>query len=79
MKLGKLPDKDPVERKPLGMRQSTWNHLEQYQKLYTREHGEEIKIGDLTEQMLQSFMAADKDFQKFLKDGTGSASEAPPA
>ncbi len=73
MKLGKLPDKDPVERKPLGMRQSTWNHLEQYQKLYAIEHGEEIKLGDLTEQMLGSFMAADKDFQKFLKDGATAA------
>jgi hypothetical protein len=76
MKLGKLPDKDPVERKPLGMRQSTWNHLEQYQKLYAIEHGEEIKLGDLTEQMLQSFMTADKDFQKFLKDGASTAGAA---
>ena len=76
MKLGKLPDKDPVERKPLGMRQSTWNHLEQYQKLYAIEHGEEIKLGDLTEQMLQSFMTADKDFQKFLKDDASTAGAA---
>ena len=76
MKLGKLPDKDPVERKPIGLRQSTWNRLEEYRRLYAKNYGREIKLGDLTEQMLESFMASDKDFQKHLKEGASSAGAA---
>ncbi|MHB1770559.1 MAG: DUF2274 domain-containing protein [Acidimicrobiales bacterium] len=68
MKLGKLPDKDPIERKPIGLHQSTWKRLEQYQRLYEKNYGKEIKLGDLTEQMLESFMAGDKDFQGYLKE-----------
>ena len=68
MKLGKLPDKDPVMRKPIGLRESTWKRLEQYQRLYEKNYGKEIKVGDLTEQMLESFMAGDKDFQGYLKE-----------
>lgn len=77
MKLGKLPDKDPVERRPVGLRQSTWKKLEQYQKLYQKQYGKEIKLGDLTEQMLETFMDGDKDFQKHLKEnGSGAAATA---
>lgn len=73
MKLGKLPDKDPIERKPVGLHQSTWKRLEHYQQLYTKNYGKEIKLGDLAEQMLEAFMAADKDFQKHLKEGPDGA------
>ncbi|MHB1826633.1 MAG: DUF2274 domain-containing protein [Steroidobacteraceae bacterium] len=76
MKLGKLPEKDPIERKPVGLRQSTWKRLEEYQRLYAKNYGKEIKLGDLTEQMLESFMAGDKDFQKHLKESAGSAGAA---
>jgi len=76
MKLGKLPDKDPVERKPIGLHQSTWKRLDEYQRLYTKNYGKEIKLGDLAEQMLEAFMAGDKDFQKHLKEGAGGASAA---
>ena len=76
MKLGKLPDKDPVERRPVGLRQSTWKKLEQYQKLYQKQYGKEIKLGDLTEQMLETFMDGDKDFQKYLKENGSSSAAA---
>lgn len=68
MKLGKLPDKDPVERRPVGLHQSTWKKLEQYQKLYQKQYGKEIKLGDLMEQMLEHFMGGDKEFQKHMID-----------
>lgn len=73
MKLGKLPEKDPVERKSIGLRKSTWTKLEQYQRLYKQVHGKEIKPNELIELTLETFMAGDKDFQKFLKDSTSTA------
>jgi hypothetical protein len=76
MKLGKLPDQDKVERKPVGLRQSTWKRLDEYQKLYKKNYGNEIKLGDLIEQMLESFMDSDKDFQKHLKDGADREARA---
>lgn len=76
MKLGKLPDRDPIERNPVGLHQSTWKRLEQYQQLYGKNYGKEIKLGDLVEQMLEAFMAGDKDFQKHLKEGAGRTSAA---
>jgi hypothetical protein len=73
MKLGKLPDKDPVERRPVGLHQSTWKKLEQYQKLYQKQYGKEIKLSDLMEQMLENFMGGDKEFQSYLKNGSDLA------
>ena len=76
MKLGKLPDKDPIDRKPLGLRQSTWGKLGRYQKMYQEQYGKEIKLGELVEQMIETFMASDKDFQKRLKEnGAGDAAQ----
>jgi hypothetical protein len=68
MKLGKLPEKDPVESKPVGLKKSAWAKIQQYQRLYAKEHGKEIKTNELVGLMLETFMEGDKDFQKFLKD-----------
>ncbi len=73
MRLEKLPDRDPIARKPIGLHQSVWDRIEQYQKLYKRDYGKEIKQSELLEQIVDSFMSSDKDFQKYLKDSTAPA------
>jgi hypothetical protein len=74
MKLGQIPDKDPIKRQPLPLHESTWTQLEQYRELYSRSYGKEIKLGPLVEKILQEFMAADKEFREYLKtNGNGSA------
>ena len=69
MKLQKVTKNDPIERLAVGIHQSVNSDLKKYQEFYKSEHGEEIPMGLMVEEMLKSFIADDKSFQKFKSKG----------
>lgn len=79
MKIPRIQTTESSVKHSFNFKQSTSLRLEQYQKCYAAEHGEAPALKDLVETMLLSFMAEDKDFQKFLKAPGQSKPAAAPA
>lgn len=73
MRLQKLAPKDPSVRLNLAMKQSTTELLDLYQARYQQSYGETIDRQVLIEQMLLSFMAEDKEFQRSLQGNKSAA------
>lgn len=65
MKLRKVTKSEPLERLSVSVHASTAEALKQYQAFYKTNTGDEIPMGLMVEEMLKSFMAKDKAFQKF--------------
>lgn len=64
MRLKKITTKDTSETISVRLRGSVLAKLSAYQDYYKATYGEEIKQSPLIEEMLRSFMEADKDFMK---------------
>lgn len=66
MKLPKVTKSDPLERLSVSVHQSTAEALRQYQLFYKANTGDDIAMGLMVEEMLKTFMAKDRAFQKHL-------------
>lgn len=66
LRLAKLPDRTPVK---VTMTVSPELHrmLQEYAAFYAKTYGSEETVGELCPYMLQTFMEADKGFQKARK------------
>jgi len=71
LKLAKLPLRTPV-RITVTLAPELYRMLEAYGEVYRETYGETEKVGELIPFMLESFMAADKDFAKARKAGPTS-------
>lgn len=65
MKIARVTTNDPIERLNIGIRQSTNRLIENYQAFYKKTYGDEIKAGQLVEEILRAFIETDKGFLKF--------------
>lgn len=65
--LKRITSNDPVQRLYVGLHESTLDLLQAYRDNYQHVYGDELPQNLAIETMLQEFMAADKDFQKYLK------------
>lgn len=72
MKLRKVTKSEPLERLSVSVHASTAEALKQYQAFYKANTGDEIPMGLMVEEMLKSFMAKDRAFQKFAGTGTSN-------
>jgi hypothetical protein len=65
MKLRKVTKSEPLERLSVSVHASTSEALKQYQAFYKSNTGDDIPMGLMVEEMLKTFMAKDRAFQKF--------------
>lgn len=82
MNITPIPRPEATVKFSFAFKQSTSEFLTKYQKLYAQTHGDDVSMKDLIEQILIDFMAADKSFQKYLKQSqvqTQPTSSAVPA
>lgn len=72
LRLAKLPDRTPVK---VTMTVSPELHrmLQEYAAFYAQTYGSEETVGELCPYMLQTFMEADKGFQKARKSAEAKA------
>lgn len=76
MKLSRIPGSEATLKQTFALRASTLARLQQYQSCYKAEHGTEVSMKDMVEQMLMTFMQEDKAFQRFLKQPVKSTETA---
>ncbi|MEI9996783.1 MAG: DUF2274 domain-containing protein [Rhizomicrobium sp.] len=74
LRLAKLPDRTPVK---VTMTVSPELHrmLQEYAAFYTKTYGSEEAVAELCPYMLQTFMEADKGFQKARKGADARTTE----
>ncbi|GAD60053.1 MULTISPECIES: DUF2274 domain-containing protein [Brevundimonas] len=70
IKLARLPDRTPVKLTVIVMPDLS-RALADYAAFYRDTYGEKADVADLIPAMLEGFLAADKAFAKFRKDGEG--------
>jgi len=63
-------DRDPVEYR-LRLEPRLNDELTLYRQLYTRTYGQEVETKDLLEPILRRFLATDREFRRFKKQGGG--------
>jgi hypothetical protein len=71
-KLGRVTTNDPTVRVAVSIHASNVELLKAYQVFYQREHGDEIAMSQLMEEMLKRFMRADPAFRQFVKSQGGT-------
>lgn len=77
--LKRITSNDPIQRLYVGLHESTLDLLQAYRDNYQSVYGDELPQNLAIETMLQEFMAADKDFQKYLKTRQTPAKKERPA
>lgn len=65
-------DRDPVEYR-LRLEPRLNDELAMYRQLYVRTYGQDVETKDLLEPILRRFLATDREFRRFKKQGGGSA------
>lgn len=65
MKLKQIKQKEATTKVTWTMKTSAVKMLQDYQALYKEKYGEEISQNLLAEEIIQSFIAEDKEFKAF--------------
>lgn len=65
-------DRDPVEYR-LRVEPRLNDELTLYRQLYIRTYGQDVETKDLLEPILRRFLATDREFRRFKKQGAVSA------
>lgn len=73
--LKRITSNDPVQRFYVALHESTLGLLQAYRDNYQSVYGDELPQNLAIETMVLEFMAADKDFQKYLKTRTKDRKE----
>jgi hypothetical protein len=68
MKISTIPGKTQTVKFSANFQQQTLEQLRLYQAACEKATGGTVPFNPLVEQMLLDFMAADKDFQQYVKD-----------
>jgi len=72
-------DRPPVEYR-LRLDPALNDDLELYRRLYVQTYGQEVETKDLLEPILRRFLASDREFRRFKKQGrSGHANTSVPA
>lgn len=76
MKLSRVPGREEQVKLACNIKASTQSLLEQYHDYCEAQAGVKLIRGDLLDQMIQDFIASDKDFARAQKEGAKPAPAA---